>query len=932
MRIVKHLLASAILLCLAIGGPAPAAAQTGQELSGQVTDETGGALPGVQIVATHVDTGTTRETVTDGEGKYRVLGLRLGRYRIGAGLMGFAPATQEISLLLGQAPTLNLVLKLAAAQESILVTSQAPLVDQSRSDLALNVDLKQVENLPIAGRNWISMTTVAPGVRTTGQGMPTVGAMQQNKTKILVDGHQINDATNLNDTNMEFSQEAMQELKVVTNRMSAQYSRASGGIVNAVTKSGTNDLHGSGYYFLRDDTLNADDFFTQKREPFRSTDVGFTIGGPIVRNKVHYFANLEFRRQPRTQTIGTGIPVLDVTYDNSNETDLGLVNVDVELTSKHRVTGRYAFTRKSEHNQSVGEHLSNGWDFPKKSQAFGTKLVSVISGNAVNEFHFQYFPSNFRRDLNSEFPGLQFPSARLGTRTNSLYQNDERFTQARNDLTLNIGKHEIKVGGEYFYEDLKGVFGTFYHGEFLFQQNPTDWAAVVKVVEAQDRAGLQRLRDQGVIPVPTRSTFTLGDAGFDTPVHLIGGYLQDDWRIGSKVTLNVGLRYDIEIGAYLSESDLKTRFTTDYGAPRTDANNFAPRLGFAYNVTGGGRTVIRGGAGRYFDQINQNIIFAHQVFNGDTYAPIPVPYDATNPNFMVNPLGALTLDQVVNRNLAPADIRPMSRDLAANFTDQYAIGFGSNLTPTLAVQADFVHIVGQGEHLTVESNLFCNGGQVVPVAGAGRPDPRFGRIGLVTPRGRSRYEGLQTGVTRRYANGFQLQGSYTLSWAYADGSQWHIGGSTEPCNPNSVFGPSERDQRHRVVLNMVYDLPLGIQVGGLFYAASGQRFLTFAGRDLNGDNDNNDRARFADGTPRPRADGLSDPVYRLDLRLAKRVSFASRYHVDLVAQMFNVMNRKNYDPFLYQGNQSAANFLKPRRSTDLGFQPFQAQLGVRMSF
>ncbi|MBI1955567.1 MAG: TonB-dependent receptor [Acidobacteria bacterium] len=905
------------------------------ELAGTVKDQTEAVIPGAQIRATHVATGAVRETASDARGNYVLPSLDVGEYVVVVEMPGFTMVTRRgVNLLVGQRATINFELQPASVVTQVEVTAAAPLVETTKSDVAANIDVKQMESLPLVGRDWLSMLSTAPGVRSSGTGVPSVGALESKRTGVFVDGNSIKDSTGRSSTVITYSQEAVREAQIVTNRMSAEYGNAAGGVVSAVTKSGTNELHGSVYGFFRDAKLNANDFFTGTKEPFSNKNYGGTIGGPIVRDKLFYFGNVELTRRTQNGSISVGVPELDRTYPNGSLENVGFLRLDYNISPNHMLALRGAYDYSSVENNSVALTLT-GWDFTTQTWNAGFTLTSLLGAKGVNEFRYNFLPSNWQRKMKSEFPGLLFPTGRLGTPRNSPWTAAAHFNQLANATTYSFsgwGSHTLKAGASFDYENMYGAFGNNFFGEFLMPRNPTNWTAVLDVVYRGDRIGLQKLVDQGIVPVPSSAAFGIGDITYKTPQRLVGFYVQEDWRMNPRMTLNLGLRWDADFGGFLG---LKTRFTETYGATKNDIRNWAPRIGFAFDLTGKGTTVARGGVGRYYDLLDSNSVFAHKVFNGDSYAVAATfPGSPPRSDFMINPLGTLTLKQIVEENLAPSNIRPFASDLRTAYTDQMAIGVAHQFTENLGLAADFLHIISTHQLEGIMINSFCDPvtRESLPVRKFGSPDPRYNNIQLVTSGGHSRYEGLQLGLTRRFSDNFQFVTAYTLSWSYSSASDSRGGTSnfTELCDRSLLRGVSEQDQRHRGTFNVVYQLPFGFQVGGIVFATSAQRFEVRAGRDLDGNLLVDDLARNPDGTKMPRVSGVGDTVFRVDLRLSKTFALTERHNVELIVEGFNIFNRKNYGS--YQGNQSARNFLQPVRSTDLNFQPFQAQLGLRYRF
>ncbi|MBI2833670.1 MAG: TonB-dependent receptor, partial [Acidobacteria bacterium] len=350
-RIFSSGIRAAAVVCALLAAAVPLAAQIAEaELQGVVVDESGGVLPGVTLTLTHVETGTSRSVVTSDNGRYVARGLRVGDYDVVAELGGFATVRRAgITLLLGQSATLDIAMKLAVVEETLTVTGEAPLIDIGKSGIGSNLDVRQMQGLPLNGRDWMSLTLVAPGVRGGGgeQGpgvgiIPSFGGMNNYRTKVNVDGVQTNESTNFNSVDINFSQDSVREVQVLSNRFSAEFSRASGGIINAVTKSGTNKFSGSFYGFFRNDAFNAKHWFTGRVEPFEDNQIGGTIGGPLKKDRLHFFFSWESERRPQTQTPRNGIPLLEQSYPNDFTQDAGMLRFDYQLTPTHRLTARAA--------------------------------------------------------------------------------------------------------------------------------------------------------------------------------------------------------------------------------------------------------------------------------------------------------------------------------------------------------------------------------------------------------------------------------------------------------------------------------------------------------------------------------------------------------------------------------------------------------------
>ena len=469
---MRHLVRASAAVAAIVGllaFPSQAVAQVEAELAGTVLDETGGALPGVTLTVTHTETGTSRSMTTNENGRFSVRGLRVGLYDIVAELQGFATVRRTgVNLALGQSLTLDLKMAVANISETITVSGEAPLVDTTSSNIGANLDVRQMSTVPLNGRDWLSMTLAAPGARGGGGepfGVGNVpsfggGGSSNGRTKVNMDGLQINEASNGTGVGIDFSQEAIREVQVLSNRFSAEYARAAGGVINAVTKSGTNTMNGSFYGFFRNDAFNARSWFTDRVEPFKDTQIGGSIGGPIIRDKLHFFFNWESERRPNTLPIRNGIAVFDTTYKNDFNRDVGVVRLDYQMMPEHRLAVRVAGMNTVKYGDSVGDHISTGVVGPNDGINYLLESSWNVSPNTLNEFRGQYTHFSRPRVGYSTFPFLDFPAADLGARSNAVTIKDEKLLNLKDDYSWFLGsgwgEHTVKMGGEYF---IKGSAG-----------------------------------------------------------------------------------------------------------------------------------------------------------------------------------------------------------------------------------------------------------------------------------------------------------------------------------------------------------------------------------------------------------------------------------------------------------------------------------------
>src|SRR5262245_35619527 len=388
----RRLPAGVLALLVLTLSASTARAQVAQaELRGAVVDESGAVLPGVAITATHVETGTVRTTVTSTTGTYVMPALPIGVYKIGAELSGFGAITKEgIRLAVGDSATLNFTLKVATVAETITVQGESPLVDTKKSELSGRVDQKQVEGLPVNGRDWLGLVSLVPGARGN-PGAIQAGSSGSDMAKYQVDGV---DVTNqcCGGSNQGYSMENIEEFKVETNRYDAEYGRVNGAVINAVTKAGSNSFRGTGFGFFRQDHFfgpfhDGESFFTKQIAPFDQKQTGVNSGGPIVRNKAFYFASYEYQKLGATVRPNTGYAQYDVDLPADTTSHYTTVRADYQPNTAHRIFGRTSIYNRTQLNVGVGGTTtqSGGYSYPSKNHDFSLGDTWVISPRMVNE-------------------------------------------------------------------------------------------------------------------------------------------------------------------------------------------------------------------------------------------------------------------------------------------------------------------------------------------------------------------------------------------------------------------------------------------------------------------------------------------------------------------------------------------------------------------
>jgi hypothetical protein len=904
----------ALSLVFSALSPTFALAQIGQaELRGAIVDESGLAVPGVTITATHVATGTSRSIQTSETGTYVMPALPIGVYNVKAELVGFAVVQKEgITLNVGAAAIVNFSLQLATVQETITVVNEAPLVDTKRSELAGNVSQKQVENLPLNGRNWLDLVALVPGARGN-PGAIQAGASGSDMAKYQVDGVDISNQC-CGGSNTAYSQENIAEFQVLTNRFDAEHGRVNGAVINAVTKSGTNQWRGAGFGYFRNDKFgDAKNFFTNTVSPFDQKQVGLNSGGPILKNKAFYFASFEYQNLSATARANTGIPQFDVSVPADTKRYYTTGRADMQINGSHRLFTRFSIYNWEQLNTGVDGRntVLNANSRPSKNNDLSLGHTWVMGSRLVNEVRAGFSAINNRLQPNSPTVLLDFPSAVLGSPTNSPQWWEEMNIQVTDLMSYTApdwhGEHSMKGGFQFFRPNFWGAFPDPAYGAFTFAQDPTDF------------------NNPATYPKPTRYQIPLGDTSYNIMNPTYGLFFQDNWALSRRFTLNLGIRYDLETGT--TNADIQSPIQP--GERPMDTDNISPRVGFAYDLRGDGRTVIRAGVGRYYDKVMLNLTSNERRQILGQLISVTI----LNPDFN-DPLGGRTYEDF-KRTAAPGDLVLLDTGYETPVNDQVSIGIQQQLGTRYALQADYIHTKGVNEPLTPRVNYFEDPATHLPRDPTifGRPYPRYNNITLTTSDGRSMYDGLQVGFNGRGSR-LTFSASYTLSKTLDNHNGNRGGTPTNYFNIDDDYTYSGSDQRHRFIGNVVFTLPADVQVAAIYFAGSPRPINVSTNRDpfrlgYNG--------RWLElpancpctGATIPRNSERTTSDYKLDLRMSK--AFKVR-HMSFqgVLDAFNVLNTRNLTN--YVTNVFSQTYLQPSTSTNLFYQPRQVQLGFRITY
>lgn len=922
-------------------------------VSGVVTDESKGVLPGATVDATDLASGRQFAAVSDTAGRYRFAALPPGSYKFQVGLAGFAPAVlPSVELLVGQNATISFTLKLAALSEDVTVTGEAPLVDVSTARVASNVDRRQMEGLPIQGRNWLELTGLAKGMtaNTVSRTDPGVGG-NMSGFQLNLDGQEITQGVYASFGQPAISRDAIAEYQVITNLFDVTLGRSNQIQVQAITRSGTNNVDGSVYGYFRNDKLNTKDHFADRILPYSNQQVGGTIGGPIVRDRVHFFTAYEYEREPNTAVVApAALGGQTAAFPTENNVYSYLGRVDYQMSGKDRLLFRTSISKRTEININTGSYPTQASDRLFESRFAAGNWTRVINPTLLQEvkvgyrhFHWLFYPM----EGTATTPTYQFPGLTLGPPWN--YQEGELLGEDRvtfrYDLTWNKGRHDVKVGGEWLAGSDTGWWMARPNGQFYFSALPSDAARRFPLDAWNDpsRWDLSGL-DSSVLRLDQYyanrggGNEGHGDWSFDIPRPTYAVWLADNWTVNNRLTLNLGVRYDLGwrdlAPPLVRETDVIINnglFTENAGFRNglRDLNNIAPRVGFAWNVSGDSRLVVRGGTGLFYTVMGSAHVIDMQLWNGQRVIVNSYANDGL-PGFLQDPSRGVTAEDVLSGNvpLAPQNVTVVSESMRMPYTWQSILGFQKQINEVMAFDADFTYWRGYDEESQRDPNVFYDpttGFNLSPGT-AGRPNPNYGPIYYDESNGRSDYFALATSFTRRYRNRFQLGATYTAMFFKNDTGRRYSGYGPTQLNPFDVdvdWGRSNDFQRHTVRASGIWNLPLGFALAGFYSFGSGNPLQVTSGFDPTGIGGTRLR-RDMSVIPRNTFEG--DARQTFDIRASKELRLVGDVKIQGIAELFNVFN---YKSFRYNALETSTAFGRPNGALS---RPRSGQLAFRILF
>ena len=938
-----------LTVLILLAAAAPAWAQVEATIVGTVTDESKAILPGVTITATDLAIGRQFTDVTNARGEYRLVGLQAGKYKLQAELAGFATSMlSEVELLVGQNATITFMMKVATIQEAVTVTAASPLVDTRQAQVSGNVDRRQMEELPINGRNWLQLSTMVKGItanQITDTSTPN-GSSRTSAFRVNLDGQEITQETSVTGFGQPgVSRDAIAEYQIVTNMFDITMGRSVGLQVQAISKAGSNSYNGSTYGYFRSDKLNAADAYTGKVLPYSNQQVGATLGGPIIKDRMHYFFSYEYQREPNSIVIGPSIYRGDtITLPADTFQHYALGRADYQLTSKdHLILRGNYFDWQNPHFFSATTSPTRGAERFHHSNFVTGNWSRVVRNNLleelrVNWFHYQFINAPLK-DGPASFPEFIFPALTIGPNWNYPEDWNQDHVTATYEVKWHKDAHDIKIGSELHLEKDAGWWRARSRGQMFFASTPADLAQRIPLAQWTNAsqwnlAGLDSIANRFDIYLAPND-----DWSYNVPRPMYAGWIGDTWTVNSRLTLNLGVRYDVAWKDFVSPGNNETTLvinngfdTEDYGYKNNirDLNNVAPRVGFAWNAGGRNDFVIRGGSGVFYGTQGGNQAVDAQLFGGQRLVVASFQNDG-KPGFVQDPTRGTTLADLLSGRvpLPPQTISVIRPDFQMPSTWQSMLGFQKQMNDVTAFDADFVYYKGIHEDEQLDPNVFYDPATGFPKnpSRSGRPNPNYGPINLKASIGYSDYFALASSVTRRYRNNFQAGLTYTLMFFKHDTGISSAGYGSQLLNPFDVsaeWARSSEFQRHTLNANGVWNMRWGLLLAGSFHYGSGNYATITSPADPLGQV-NGARRVLADLTVIPRNTYLLDPWQSLDIRLSKDVRVGS-VKLTGMAEVFNLYNYARFNRNMIFGN---ALFGQATSSAGI---PRTGQLAFRISF
>ena len=941
-RVFACLLACLLVLVCARAAHAQSASGT---IEGTIVDQSNALMPGVTVTIVQPATGVTRNVVTDESGVFRFPLLPVGVYDLSADLAGFVSRKlPEITVTIGQTVSLRVQMAVSGVAENVNVSGGTPVIEATRSQVSSTITESTVQNLPVNGRNFIDFALLTPGVtRDVRTGDISFAGQRGTLNSLVVDGADNNNTffgqtlgrTGSLRAPYQFSQDAVKEFQVNSNSFAAEYGRAGGAVINVVTKSGTNELHGSAFEFYRDKALNANSAINElnnrPKSPYHYNQFGGTLGGPIRRNRDFYFFTYDGQRNTQPNLVFLNLPAnfvpgpaaaegiakltpLAESWTRKLDQDVFLIKTDHELNDRNRLTLRYNhqnFTGQGFEaggNQNSIEHTG---DSLVRTRTFNASWTSIYGLSVFNELRFQGARDNEPGLANSSNPEgiVQEAGATVLTIGRNNFSPRETTIdrwQIADTATWLRGDHKFKGGFDFQFDNIFNFFPGFFSGSYTFRS----------------LASFAGGRPNGTNEFYQQNFRGPGTTGPETRPNIreYSFFVQDEWKPRSEVTINAGLRYDLMKTAPPPVQNPDPQLAAagiDTSRLDADTNNWGPRLGIAWAPINS-RYVVRGGWGLFYGRTpsimlgtahsNNGINIVSLTFTGNDVPTYPQSF-AEIPNTGTTARPSIFY---IDQNFAN------SRLMQANAAVEWQFARSTSLAVT------YLFVDGTDLPRSIDRNIGALSSRTFTVAGSNeslpyhvfsttRPFGNFTRVIAFESTAESRYNGLTLELVRRLANNLQFRAAYTLgkvedtvpdATAVVPGNAGDdVKYASNPADFDADRTVGNNDQRHRLVASAIYDtdgfasgfdgwartLLSNWSLSAILTAQSGQPYTARVGAvDLN--LDGNNRNDIAPGTSRN--EFRLPSIVSFDPRIARDIP-VGRSHLQVIWEAFNLFNRDN---------------------------------------
>lgn len=915
-------------------------AQSTVTLQGRVTSVDGQPLQGAQVAINNRETGQQRGTITTSNGTYTMVGLPPGSYEVSVQMVGYATERREVQLLLGQRATLAFNLRqsaVAMAQIDVVTAREASSFEVQRTDVSTPVVQAEIANLPLNTRNTMNLAAIVPGIKTfaptAGRSLPSAGSLPELRFwNFYLDGVEWKSMFNGNlvgipQTGSPIPQDAVREFRVHLNPYHAEYTRGGSYVISAVTHRGTNEFHGSGFFYFQNNDLTTLDEFqrrAQEQNPnFRRADyerqqLGFSLRGPVVRDRLFFATTYELNNTTNSIEVVPGRPAFNpglwdryagsVSAPTKNHT--GVLRLTAPVNERHTLdaiwSGRYY-----DSETSFGGTTSRDAGISATYQVHSVQLRDTYTPrpSLLNELSFHLLSWNHNESPLVPGPQLQYPSLITLGRSTFPLQLRETHLRAINKVTFTPpnSRHLINGGIELSRISTDSYQPSNQNGLFVFR---TDTSSIPM---------------RGTIGIGHFDPNSTEDARAVTDGWVTGLYVQNQWRARNNLTLNFGLRWDADINTlnndftvpWADDTELQQGLPAGFlnrGDRQNDLNNVSPRFSFSWDPIGTGRTFLRGGAGIMYDRVATFTAFNEKVSAGWR------TYEIQNPG-TIDP--AVLRQQVAGGTVQGRPNLVLLKDrMETPKNYQFSVGVGHQFSPTLSTNLDYITQYARNLYVSTNANY------LIPSEGNRRAiTNRYGNIVLWDDYGEAEFQSLVGSLTYQRAP-MRANLAYTLGWykSQFDGSP----AQNFPFASSYNLQPSAGDERHRAVLSWIVPLRYGFQISGVGIVATPTPFGVTVGRDVNNNGLITDD--WPNGMRTMRPENNWDAMYRtVDLRLSKAVPVGPG-RMSLSAEAFNVFNWTNWSGYAGRMEDQAGNALANFGQPSGVYAPRQGQVGLRYEF